>query len=242
MKSLITIKLETESKKEAIEILAQIGILVINNDEKIKGYEIEHKIEAEGLEKVEKPILFNTEMVKAILEGRKTQTRRIVKPQPKNYIVSCHYSSTGFAGTDTEGRCRCSSEEYKPPYNIGDILWVRETWSPVWVIPKRYLYRASPEDVPENTPIKWHPSIHMPRKAARIFLKVTDVRVERLQDITDKDAKAEGIKYPVVDSFNNILDNGYRLAFSDIWNKLYKNWEENPWVWVVEFERVKEVK
>ena len=115
-----------------------------------------------------KPILFNTEMVRAILDGRKSCTRRVVKPQPT---------------------ARYGAQCIKPPYQSGDILYVRETWKRA--LNGYYYYEDwQRDDIADIT--KWKPSIHMPKEAARIWLKVTDVRVERLQDITEDGAKAEG--------------------------------------------------
>ena len=142
-----------------------------------------------------KPILFNTEMVRANLDGRKSCTRRLVKGfvpddaiwgytafTPKGYI-SCR-------GTFADGY---GEKFFKLPYQIGDILYVRETWSKGL---ERYIYRADYSDTEKfyrngkEIEIKWKPSIHMPKEAARIWLKVTDVRVERLQEITEDGAKA----------------------------------------------------
>lgn len=145
-----------------------------------------------------KPILFNTEMVRAILEGRKSCTRRLVKPQPDEkhtYPLGFVTDSTekkevgcfGFAANEYGGSIQC----VKPPYRYapGDILYVRETWKKA---PKGYYYYEDWQrnDIADVT--KWKPSIYMPKEAARIWLKVTDVRVERLQDMTDDDAEAEG--------------------------------------------------
>jgi len=172
-----------------------------------------------------KPILFSTPMVQAILDGRKTMRRRVIRPQPQ------HAYDDYMGGWDclTEGHCHLC--EPKPPYKPGDILWVRETWYQHY--DGSYAYRAS---APENT--GWKPSIHMPREAARIFLRVKTVRVERLQDITEEDAKAEGV----------ICGQGQkrwtaRSAFMDLWDRINgkKNpWESNPWVWVISFERISE--
>ena len=204
-----------------------------------------------------KPILFNTDMVRAILEGRKTVTRRVVKPRPDivpiptfggNYRVSM--KSNLFA---------------KPPYRPGNILYVRETWR-IWrahrydadayiefraggegtVIRFPYGYTDSVNrdgydrfihkwGVREN---KWRPSIHMPREAARIFLRVTGVRVERLQDISMKDVRNEGIEYdierPVASygKFVELWDSTIRPGIRALYG-----WGGNPWVWVIEFER-----
>ncbi len=146
------------------------------------------------------PVLFNTEMVRAILDGRKTCTRRLVKPQPDEQ----HTYPLGFVVHSTEKKdeeCfgfsvdeHSGSIQYaKLPYQPGDILYVRETWSE-WT--DGYLYKAWNSPFPqagESAMMKWHPSIHMPKEAARIWLKVTNVSVERLQDITEDGANKEKI-------------------------------------------------
>lgn len=201
-----------------------------------------------------KPILFNTEMVRAILDGRKTCTRRLVKPQPKSKL--CYT----FAGSDsnTWGYPNRTAheiwgEEFKlpnditeeelskrwnPPYHTDDILYVRETWKKA---PNGYYYYEDWQrnDIADVT--KWKPSIHMPKEAARIWLKVTDVRVERLQEITSEQIGREGVEveYPHV-----LNGEEKRYAFSTLWNNTIKKsdidrygWDANPWVWVIEFER-----
>lgn len=215
---------------------------------------------------MERPILFNTEMVKAILEGRKTQTRRIIKPQPIN-LSKLSYGS--YIGNSPDG----NSHIFKPLYQVGDILWVRETWTKVtpfaedgtWDYDNEKLYYyANSEDrkaVNEidycdgdgflmHKPFPWHPSIHMPRKAARIFLKITNVKVQRVQDITPDECLKEGIKgYSFGDNAPNAYgDNLYtdpKLAFKALWNSTIKKdklniygWDANPWVWVYEFKRM----
>ena len=204
-----------------------------------------------------KPILFNTEMVRAILDGRKTCTRRL----PNKRVENDYFSYEAWAmSVATEG-CKKMTEkqfyEQYPPYKLGDILYVRETWTKEC---EKYYYRADYDsDYLEpcetlsggypascrNHPgcegctatswrIRWHPSIHMPKEAARIWLKVTDVRVERLQDMTDDDAEAEGC-------FDYTST---ALGFPDVWDSTIKKsdidrygWDANPWVWVIEFER-----
>lgn len=193
-----------------------------------------------------KPILFNTEMVRAILDGRKSCTRRVVKPQPT---------------------ARYGAQCIKPPYQPGDILYVRETWErfECWNCegdergncPKEpqksvldetcgcYMYRATDEI---SGDARWHPSIRMPKEAARIWLKVTDVKIERLRDVTEDGAKAEG----AIDNrgFIHSPENEYdrihtaKEHFIKIWNSTIKKsdldrygWDANPWVWVIEFER-----
>lgn len=183
------------------------------------------------------PILFNTEMVQAILDGGKTVTRRVIKRD-----------ITNKCDVDTDGTLLCYEDEYGDhilpeklcQYQPGDILYVRETWSPVFVKPKRYLYKVGCDEA-NNLPIKWKPSIHMPKEAARIWLKVTDVRVERLQDIM-KDAPGPN---------NQIVKEGckYGCDFIALWESTIKKserdlygWDANPWVWVIEFERCEKPK
>ncbi|WP_238884460.1 hypothetical protein [Clostridium sp. YIM B02551] len=189
---------------------------------------------------MERPILFNTEMVKAILEGRKTCTRRALK-QP----FEIH--PNGFI---TKPRGNERLVPYKPIYQVGDILWVRETWSKVEDFVNyaevemdknlKYLYKCD-DNGKEHSFIdvgvkKWHPSIHMPRDLARIFLKVTNVRVERLQDIDLDGMHKEGILPSCVcGGLQKQLQEEY---FKPLWDGLYKNWDANPLVWVIEFERV----
>lgn len=200
------------------------------------------------------PILFNTEMVKAILYGIKSCTRRMVKPQPDEK----HTYPLGYVTDSTEkkdvGCFGFGIDEYggsvqyaKPPYHPGDILYVRETWGEGYE-EGTYIYKADDKlaNLPrfsESSKLIYHPSIHMPKEAARIWLKVTDVRVERLQEITDKDAEQEGAQpdYP----FDYAVDKWPNLEhFKEIWNSTIKKsdldrygWDANPWVWVVEFER-----
>lgn len=204
-----------------------------------------------------KPILFNTEMVRAILDGRKSCTRRIIKPQPDKK----HIHLLGYVNDSTErkdiGSFGFGANEYggtiqyvKPPYQTGDILYVRETWCALPVNEAGhmrghsiYYYRADGDLRPEGWRGRWRPSIHMPKEAARIWLKVTDVRVERLQDITVEDALAEGMDKYI--RLNGELDeNSIITSFIGIWNSTIKKsdldcygWNVNPWVWVIEFEQ-----
>lgn len=182
-----------------------------------------------------KPILFNTENVRAILEGTKTVTRRVVKFQrgwnPK------------FTGYIPDGAVLYGSNNIpaaKAPYKAGDILWVRETWNclpipePLRGTSKTYWYKADGSE-PRD---KWRPSIFMPREAARIFLRVTDVRVERLDDMTTDDVFMEGV-FPT-STFEHIRDRWHQVWDSTIKPKDRPTygWEANPWVWVIEFERI----
>lgn len=185
-----------------------------------------------------KPMLFSTEMVQAILKDRKTVTRRAVKPQPKAALYPMP-DSMCWPG------CFANCEEervYRPPLQTGDILWVRETWAKSMA--GTFMYRADDKAIMME---RWHPSIHMPREAARIFLRVTDVRSERLNDITDAQAKAEGVSMPLPaqkDPEYAEYIGGYYGAFADLWDSTIKpkdiptyGWDANPWVWVIEFER-----
>lgn len=203
-----------------------------------------------------KPILFNTEMVRAILDGRKTVTRRLIKSQqligilpdkckngmPEKFLKEKKYMFKPYCDmTDTE----LIKTSYNPPYQPGDILYVRETWSEGYE-EGTYIYRASDKlaGLPtfnESSKLIYHPSIHMPKEAARIWLKVTDVRVERLQEITSEQICREGVEveYPHV-----LNGEEKRYAFSTLWNSTIKKsdldrygWDANPWVWIIEFER-----
>lgn len=215
----------------------------------------------EELLKIAKPILFNTEMVQAILDNRKTVTRRTIKKwSDYDEMIPC---KTGFWKEFNErdgityikdynfSPSWWSEKEYikrKAPYQVGEILYIRETWqhNPVG-IGWAYDYKASPENNSMEHE-KWRPSIHMPKKAARIFLKVTDVRVERLQDITISDIEKEGYPYEVDFSNMPIAMQGIMFEwFVNLWNSTIKkqdidkySLEANPWVWVIEFERISE--
>ena len=224
------------------------------------------------------PILFNTDMVCAILEDRKTVTRRVVKYQPD-------------PGTESEPACeirRSDSGRYKgewhlyravplldpankspwgmqyiPPYLPGDILYVRETWTQInesigmGLSTKKYIYRANYSDA-EADGLKWRPSIHMSKEAARIWLRVTDVRAERLHEITDRDAEKEGVGILFYEAIG-FGDKDYgcmtysdskgligfqREQFAHLWDSTLKplqvetlGWSANPWVWRTQFER-----
>lgn len=192
-----------------------------------------------------KPILFKTPMVQAILDGRKTQTRRIVKPQPKKDLEVKPKLSHQWDGKQDypltltfidENTCKpnIQCESSLPKCEIGDILWVRETFGRL-VIDDSFVYKAdccSPEDKPF---FGWKPSIHMPKEAARIFLKVTDVRVERLQDLNRGDAMEEGCPFQNMADGRNPMD-----WFAELWQSINgkDSWNENPFVWVYEFEIV----
>lgn len=225
-----------------------------------------------------KPILFNTEMVRAILEGRKSCTRRVVKPQqfigmlpdkckngaPEEFLKEKKLMFKPYCDmTDIE----LINTAYKAPYQPGDILYVRETWEyfeccccegdehgNCYREPQQsalnkscgcYMYRATDEIYGDA---RWHPSIHMPKEAARIWLKVTNVRVERLREISAESALAEGAdKY--IHTNGGLDENMTITSFIGIWNSTIKKsdldrygWDANPWVWVIEFERCEKPK
>ena len=187
-----------------------------------------------------KPILFNTEMVRAILEGRKTVTRRVVKPQyDKDMDGNLHEFSAVENGNKFVWADQPNIKTLiNVPYYPGDILYVRETW---YKDVCRYMFKANYSDAEKffrdgkEVQIKWRPSIHMPKEAARLFLRVTDVQVERIKQISAFDAMDEGFE----DWKNFVM----------FWDKTIKpaeiplyGWEANPWVWVIEFERCEKPK
>jgi len=204
---------------------------------------------------MEKPILFNTAMVQAILKGNKTCTRRIIKLSghtPSFYgrdkfyklVDNLNEKTKLFAGFykdsdvfEYEGKTHTDAIYFKAPYQVGDILYVRETFAnnssgTGWP----YDYKASPKQWEFNEH-RWHPSIHMPKKAARLFLKVTDVRVEMIMATTAGDCVKEGIKlnYQITDIQSA---DEYIHEFRQLWDSIYNNWNDNPWVWVIEFEKI----
>lgn len=192
----------------------------------------------------ERGMIFNAEMVRAVLDGRKTQTRRIVKPQPE-LTERSGFSWKGMlygAGSDDRETNRNFAHVKCPHGKPGDRIWVRETWAEAGAsAPDLKLYRANyPDHVPssyENVPpadeILWTPSIHMPRWASRILLEITDVRVERLRSMSQADARAEGVI-----AASGPMEAG--LAFRELWDSIYgeESWLANPWVWVIEFKRI----
>lgn len=218
----------------------------------------------------ERPILFSTPMVHAILRGRKTQTRRIVKDQPfpeskiGEFIIEF---SNQWKKYDLIQKIKTSRNPigyevvkvWKCPYGkVGDILWVRETWAPFFIDNEddapSFRYKANNDDMP-----KWKPSIFMPRKACRIRLEITNIRVERLQDISEEDVFSEGIEIDVWDQaivckdyadddfFQDWTDDApkysktpARDSYKSLWDKINGKdaWNSNPWVWVIEFKRI----
>lgn len=232
----------------------------------------------------ERPILFSGEMVRAILDGRKTQTRRIIKPQPEHGLMPCHYNKTGWAectAPNEHGITGCRCNDVKAPFGCGGDeyepmrLWVRETWktgcnldkySPKQIREKfedagyrlgdrgngkccPMLYLANGEhkrwgdyDIADFGEWgKTRVSIHMPRWASRITLEITDVRVERLQDISEADAISEGVNLrgPVGNIVEAMKSPGV-YQFANLWEAINGAgaWDANPWVWVVKFRPV----
>ena len=210
-----------------------------------------------------KPILFNTDMVLAILDGRKIVTRRVIKPQPKSKLCYAfagshkkdirrwvYPSKTAheFWGEEFKLPDDITEEELKkkwnPPYHADDILYVRETWGEGYE-EGTYIYKADDKlanlpEFKESSKLIYHPSIHMPKEAARVFLKVTNVRVERLQDITADGIRSEGLSSMCVHSGDMEIAH---KEFAILWNSTIKKsdldrygWDANPWVWVIEFE------
>ncbi|CAH5114672.1 hypothetical protein AI2803V1_3729 [Klebsiella pneumoniae] len=207
----------------------------------------------------ERGMIFNAEMVRAILDGRKTQTRRIMKPQPEPCPRGGHWWPSNVFKTmlhveeemqNGQGGWGGLVGDACPFGDVGDRIWVRETFCPVddtqyggekWVD-----YRATPKfeashpagwDCAPNDAeaLKWRPSIHMPRWASRILLEITDVRVERLKSISDRDALREGCSAADMKSGDCVAD-----VFARLWASIYgsDSWNANPWVWVIEFKRV----
>ncbi|HBZ1363881.1 TPA: morphogenetic protein [Klebsiella pneumoniae] len=197
----------------------------------------------------ERGMIFNAEMVRAILDGRKTQTRRIMAPQPADDIERCIFPNPEAIGWKSSLRHKHGSTtahfcHYGKP---GDRIWVRETWNKYGGLLTYHADHDWIDDIRKETvcTAKWVPSIHMPRWASRILLEITDVRVERLNSISQEDAQAEGLEltgwrptYSDQDSGGEVMtpyDN-----FAELWSSIYgdESWQANPWVWVIEFKRV----
>lgn len=206
----------------------------------------------------EKPILFSGPMVRAILSGAKKQTRRTVNPQPKHMVIEVEPRDWLDADCIGPGR------PMKPPYRIGDVLWVRETWLEFdrdhWSDPGKprdwwcpignrvnaCAYAASTDadgnEIRREYGYKWRPSIHMPRWASRLFLEVTDVRVQRVSEISCVDIRMEGVDCPTHDFPGGMCVSecsDLRAAFSGLWDKLYGKgvFARNDWVWAFSFIR-----
>lgn len=216
---------------------------------------------------IERPILFSTPMVQAILVGNKTQTRRVVKPR-KDLLFGCLLQPHELAGEVNAG------DTLNCPYGqVGDQLWVRETWNgpffegdlpedwreEKYKTPGYCVYRASGHsceyvDADDNVQQRWKPSIHMPRWASRIQLEITGIRVERLQDISGDDAECEGIEscsrcggYGFIEQGGDVCDCPMPecgIDATELFKRLWESingagsWDANPWVWAISFKRV----
>lgn len=221
-----------------------------------------------------KPILFSTEMVRAILDGRKTVTRRVIKPQPGEELAYIWGGSNHGKWSFSPYNESCYEEHraandwmyWTPPCHTDDVLWVRETWAYgcTFATERKLFYRA---DGDSDDVYRWRPSIHMPREAARIWLRVTGVRVERLQEISYEDLRREGGKsdfymfkrcracgygephypecdYEHCDNYERLWEESFVPPFMKLWDSTIKHadldcygWYANPWVWVIAFER-----
>ncbi|QHQ14549.1 morphogenetic protein [Pectobacterium parmentieri] len=213
----------------------------------------------------ERPIIFNAEMVRAILDGSKTQTRRTLRIQPtecnhthwpEHPNSEWNYDDRGWSCAVCGNGVSLAKRDVKgitcPFGKVGDRLWVRETWARYNIDQNAHdmAYRATtPDDWPKEG--RWRPSIHMPRWASRILLEITDVRVERLNDISEENAIAEGVARRHSDTYHGFYrdyeNEGYGQgctfandSFRSLWKSIYgaESWEANPWVWVIEFKRM----
>lgn len=194
----------------------------------------------------ERPILFSSPMVRAILAGTKAQTRRVVKPQPEwSEPATVWQHGDGHSGSGWYAHHSEYPEEgalhYRCPYGQpGDRLWVRETHIDLGAC---CLYRADANAEQERALVapgqRWMPSIHMPRSLSRITLEVTGVRVERLQDISEADAQAEGAEPMALDDLGNTWRT-HKRGYQSLWESINGpgSWDANPWVWVIEFQRL----
>ena len=198
-----------------------------------------------------RPILFNTEMVRATLNGLKTETRRVIKNKALKNIEIAEQLGEIFGIEDSKSKISSYFQKYCPFGAIGDQLFVQETYgskirSLGGTPHKSFVYKAdNPNEIAyydcngKGYPVRWKPSSRMPRKASRILLEIVNIRVERLHEISDEDAKAEGFDKSKVDSTkqNNCSHNPV-LSFQRHWESIKgkESWKENPWVWVIEFK------
>jgi hypothetical protein len=212
------------------------------------------------MEEKMKPILFSTPMVQAILDGRKTMTRRVIKPQPA--IMANRKPLDGYS----DSMIKAAGDFPTPKYQPGDVLWVRETWKPedyqlidgIWSCAIVYkvgglngrVHWPEGSDSIYDLCLVWHSPVAMPREAARLYLRVTDVRVERLNQITNNDILREGLrsescKICVHDGGSGCdhcfaILNPFRKSWDARNTKRGYGWDSNPWVWVISFERMEE--
>lgn len=217
----------------------------------------------------ERPILFSAPMVRAILDGRKAQTRRVMKPQPvvqTGWVGGAYWERRPARGIEPADQwCIRDALQFCPYGQPGDRLWVRETWRGVveinppgkttelgvarYVPVQEYCRRVEYQATHERDGEPWRPSIHMPRWASRITLEITGVHVERMQDISEADAIAEGIDKTAFGFWSTYgqreVDGTFspRSSFQSLWESINGpfSWETNPWVWVIEFRRITDV-
>lgn len=199
------------------------------------------------------PMIFNTEMVKSLINGSKAATRRHVMPKPDPLLSKCLECKDGWEiGL---ARYEKQMKEIKRPFSIGDIIYVRETFATLGhndyqeVSPRNRTdiheirYKASePDGLADHQDWEvrgyhWRPSIHMPRWASRLTLKVTNVQIERIQNITEEQSKKEGVPPSFLNRFGKMpVCPNYKDGFAKLWNSIYNDWDQNPFVWVIEFE------
>jgi len=192
----------------------------------------------------ERGILFSAPMVRAILDGRKTQTRRVVSPRPDRPFFCFPTPYTALFATEDEAVCEDGDERRLPYGCAGDRLWVRETWD--YFGGDECMYQQDPTAVifrayerADDVQRRWRPSIFMPRWASRITLEIAEVRVQRLQELSEDDARAEG-----VDCHHHAAGSDgptYRASFQLLWDSINgkrASWDDNPWVWSLTFRRI----
>lgn len=208
----------------------------------------------------ERPMIFNAEMVRAILDGRKTQTRRIMKKQPEpskaregDFYFPCDkmqsmvHVSDFIPGNSMIPDAHEFFSKCCPFGEVGDRIWVRETWTPASVDAEEGHYAPDYRATENGQPVdgRWRPSIHMPRWASRITLEITGVRVERLNSISQEDAQAEGMKLTGWRPTYSDPDSGGEVwtpydNFAQLWESIYgeESWQANPWVWAITFRHI----
>lgn len=228
---------------------------------------------------MDKPILYSTPMVQAIIDNRKRMTRRVAKEPLKTKLLhrveadfpflapgcwanagvyEAKLNKYGAVSIETPGGLlgiKPDEFEWIAPWNVGDVLWVRETWARCMededggngIIYRADITGCCAEDYADGEPIMWRPSIFMPKKACRLWLRVTDIRPERLQNISEEDAKAEGVSLNYGASDLQVCRFLlYRVAFNVLWDDINAargySWTSNPWVWVITFERCEKPK
>ena len=222
------------------------------------------------------PMIFNQQMVKALMDGRKTVTRRPLKNQPIKNGAFWDFKWGAASSLDYLPIVAGHATANAAPFKVGDLIWVRETFcfgrldeadaehpadrtlfidqgcGNEYYIQKEWAVYKGVEELDE---VKWKPSIHMPRKASRLTLRVTDVRCEKLSETTNESATKEGINcyqfypddgFPLCNGYTHLIDDGQcvlhssaKEAYKHLWNSIYSNWDENLWVWVIEFEVIK---